>query len=87
MARSILINSFLDKPEVEVRVEKGSVYTEEGQVGNYKLNSWNKLRKEFEVFVTNLNFIMPIFLYPDGGNLWYFKLRLFDLTELIISNI
>ena len=29
---------------------------------------------------TNSNFIIPIFLEPDGGNFWYFKLGLFNLT-------
>ena len=26
-------------------------------------------------------------MQPDGVNLWYFKLRLFDLPELIVWNI
>ena len=26
-------------------------------------------------------------MQPDGGNLWYFKLRLFDLTELIFESL
>ena len=30
-----------------------------------------------------LKFSIPTSLQHDGGNLWYFKLRLFDLTELI----
>ena len=29
----------------------------------------------------------PIFLQPDHQNVWYFKLRLFDLTEFIVWNI
>ena len=26
-------------------------------------------------------------LQPDDANLWHFKLRLFDLTEIIVLNI
>ena len=37
--------------------------------------------------VTNLNFLIPISLHHDGVNLWYFKLRPFDLTEFIVWNI
>ena len=33
------------------------------------------------VFATNLNFLTPISLQPDGVSLWYFKIRLFDLIE------
>ena len=33
------------------------------------------------VFVTNSNFLITIF-QPDGVNIWYCRLRLFDLTEL-----
>ena len=28
-------------------------------------------------------FWYPFFLQPDGVNLWYFKLRIFDLTEFL----
>ena len=31
--------------------------------------------------------IISISWRPDGANLWYFKLRLFDLTEFIVWNI
>ena len=49
------------------------------QRGNiYFLRNW--------VFVTNSNFLMSISLQYDDANLWYFKLRLFDLTELIVRN-
>ena len=34
------------------------------------------------VFATNSNFVIPISLQPDGVNLKYFKLTLFDLTEV-----
>ena len=43
--------------------------------------------KEFWVFATNSNFIIPIPVQPYGVNSWYFKLRLFDLTEFILWNI
>ena len=33
------------------------------------------------IFATNLNFLLPISLQLDGVNLWFFKVRLFDLTE------
>ena len=40
-------------------------------------------RKRNWVFAMNLQFLTPISLQPDDVNLWYFKLRLFNLTELI----
>ena len=39
------------------------------------------------VFATNSNFLIPISLQPDGVGLWYFKLTLFDLKEIIVWNI
>ncbi len=39
-----------------------------------------KIKKE-GVFVTKTNSLIPISLLSDGINLWYFKLRLFGLTE------
>ena len=33
------------------------------------------------------NFLILISLQPDGVNLWYFKLRLLDLTEIIVWNV
>ena len=30
------------------------------------------------VFATNSNFLISMFLQPDGVSLWYFKLRLFE---------
>ena len=33
------------------------------------------------VFTTNLNFLISISLHPDGINLRYFKLRIFDLIH------
>ena len=38
-------------------------------------------------FVTILNFLSPISLQLKGVNLWFFKLRLFNLTEIIVWNI
>ena len=46
---------------------------------NFSLRNW--------VFSTNSHFLTLISLQPDSVNLWYFKLRLFDLTELIVRNI
>ncbi len=39
------------------------------------------------VFATKSNILKPISLQPDGVNLWHFKLRLFDITEVIVWNI
>ena len=39
------------------------------------------------VFVTNSDFLIPIFFPRDGVNLWYLKLRFFQLTEFIVWNI
>ena len=44
-----------------------------------------KITYEYWVFATNSNFLIPIFLQPDGINLWYFKFRLLDLTEFIFE--
>ena len=46
--------------------------------------------KNFEddsLHATNSDFLIFISLKPNGVNLWYFKLILFDLTELIVWNI
>ena len=37
-------------------------------------------------FAANSNFFNLLYLQPDGLNLLYFKLRPFDLTELIVRN-
>ena len=47
-----------------------------------RLIAWKTLIIIF--LTTNSRFIIPISLQSDGVHLWYFKLRLFDLTELII---
>ena len=39
------------------------------------------------VVAPNSNVLIPISLQPDGANLWYFKLRLLDLTEFIALKI
>ena len=46
---------------------------------NFKERNWG--------FATNSIFIIPLSLQPGGVNLLYFKLRLFDPTDLIIWNI
>ena len=46
------------------------------QRGIYAERNW--------VFAANSNFL--IHLQPEDENLWYFKLRLFDLTEFIVWN-
>ena len=38
-------------------------------------------------FCRKSKFIISISLQPDGANLWYFKLRLFDLAEFIVWKI
>ena len=35
-------------------------------------------------FETNSNFPIPKFVQQDGVHFWYFKLKLFDLTEFLI---
>ena len=37
--------------------------------------------------VSKLNFLILIFLQPDGVNIQNFKLILLDLIEIIVSNI
>ena len=39
------------------------------------------------VFATNSNLSFLYILQPDGVNLSYFKIRIFDLTEFIVWNI
>ena len=39
------------------------------------------------VFATNLNIPFSLSLQPGGVNLWYFKLRLHDLTEFLVAKI
>ena len=41
-----------------------------------ELSFWHKLK-----------FLIPISIQPNGVNLWYFKLRLFDLTDFIVWNV
>ena len=48
---------------------------------------WHFFQQRNWVFVTNSNFKIPISFQPDSVNLWYFKLRLFCLTEFIVWNI
>ena len=46
-----------------------------------------KVEQRKWVFATNPNFLTPIHLQPNDVNLWYFKLILFDITEVIVWNI
>ena len=46
-----------------------------------------KSAKRNWAFVTNSDFLIPIFFPPDGVNLWYFNLRFFHLTEFVVWNI
>ena len=48
-----------------------------------KRNAQVLQRKEL-VFVTNSDFLIPLSLEPNVANLRYFKLILFDLTEVIV---
>jgi len=54
-------------------------------------NPWNWSQKRSwkgnEFLPQTLIFIIPISLQPEGVNLLYFKLSLFDLTEFIVWNI
>ena len=40
--------------------------------------------KGIESFVTNSDFLIPIFVSTDGVNLCYFKVKFFYLTEFIV---
>ncbi len=42
--------------------------------------------KELSLYTTP-NFLIPLFLQPDGVNFWWVKLRLFVLTDFIVGNI
>ena len=43
--------------------------------------------KRQNLFATNLELSIPISCYAECKNLWYFKLRFFDLEEFIVWNI
>ena len=45
------------------------------------------IKKRNWVFVKTPNFRIPISLQSGDVNLWYFKPRIFDLTEFIVWNI
>ena len=47
----------------------------------------NKQLKEMSLIATHSNFLIPLFFKSDDVNLWYFKLRLSDITEIIVWNI
>ena len=40
-----------------------------------------------EFLPSQLKLLIPISLQPDGVDLFYFKIRLFDLTKFIVLNI
>ena len=46
-----------------------------------------KLCQRNWVLDTNSIFVIPISIQPNGVNLWYFKLRLFELTDFIVWNL
>ncbi len=50
-----------------------------------KVNNNNSYKKGIESL--SLIFLISKSLQPDVVNLWYFKLILFDLTEVIVWNI
>ena len=50
------------------------------------LKQETSLSKTNQVLARNSNLPFPISLQPDGGHLWYFKLRSFGLTELSFWN-
>ena len=54
---------------------------------NGLFNDLTKKKKKELVFATSSNFLISISLESDGVNLWYFKLRLIDLTEFIVWNL
>ena len=37
------------------------------------------------VFVTNSNYIIPIFLQPNDVTLWFFKLRIFEISDFALG--
>ena len=56
-------------------------------IWNLNVKTGTATQEKNWVFATILNFLIPISLQPGGENLWYFKLRLFDLTESKVWNI
>ena len=43
------------------------------------------MSKGIESLPQTQNYLIPISLKTDNINLWYFKIRLFDLTDFIID--
>ena len=83
-SKQIMHNSVLKKAfSFHISIDSFSFL--EGAIGNYL---YYKLRiltlKKSCVFATNLNFLIPISLQPDGVPIWY---RLIDLKWLIVWNI
>ena len=82
---------------VEVYPEQSSA-TGSGTVGTDQMSSIVlKVGEQTSYFLSNLqrnwvyaknsNFVSLYLCKPDGVNPWYFKLRLFDLTEFIVWKI
>ena len=73
------------KRKLKLKTEKSASckYTKQLQWVSQKY--W--FRRRNWVFATNLHFLTHISLQPDVVNLWYFKLRLFDLPKLTVWNI
>ena len=57
------------------------------RLGEYYQSIASAADKGIEALAQTLNLHIPIFLQPDGLNLWYFKLKIFDPTEFIVWNI
>ena len=51
-----------------------------------RLWKFRKSQKRNWVFGTNANFLISISLQSDGVHIWYFKLRLFNITASVVWN-
>ena len=51
------------------------------------INAGQNFRLDERSNGSNLNFLISLCLQHESVNLWYFKLKLFDVTELIFLNI
>ena len=52
----------------------------------YHILKWQIPQRNW-VFATNSNFLISLYLQPDGVKIWFFKSWLLDRTEFIVSNI
>ena len=55
------------------------------RIGIETLKLWLNESERIWVLVANSNILIPTSVQPDGINLWYFKLRLFDLIEIDLN--